>query len=177
MFAFICTGYRAKCIHHQLGQSGSLKLIAKIKDIKHMKKPDLFHLVVGWQRCCSLITPLPYSERTLGEMHVSRQFWDGNSELPSKIPVVIFADSVGQVFTVLQNSDQKTRSEPCLTSNQLPTAWEPWAPGAVGMEMTFAASKGGSAPSTVASSDIRAMTIVSWKGNSTLEYFIVVKYQ
>lgn len=110
-------------------------------------------------------------------MRVSRQFWDGNSELPGKIPVVIFADSVGQAFTVSQNSDQKSPPEPCLTSNQLPTVWELWGPQAVDVEMTFAVSKGSSAPSTVTFSDIRARTIVSWKGNSALEYFMMAKYQ
>lgn len=69
--------------------------------------------------------------------------------------MVIFADSVGQAFTVFQNSDQKSPPEPCLTSNQLPTVWELWVPQAVDVEMTFAVSK------VVTMSDIRARTIVS----------------
>lgn len=91
---------------------------------------------------------------------MSRPFGGGSSELSSKTSV-IFADSVGQVFTVFQTFDQKSPPEPCLTSNQPPAVWELRACPAVDMEMTFAVSKGGSAPSTVTVSDIRTMTAVS----------------
>lgn len=49
----ICTGYKSKCTHFCLGQTGSLAVIAQIKDIKHIKKKKnkkpLFLFVV-WQQ-------------------------------------------------------------------------------------------------------------------------------
>lgn len=174
----ICTGYKSKCTHFCLGQTGSLAVIAQIKDIKHIKKKTknlCFFLWYDNNNTVALITSLLCSKRALGQMHVSRLFWDWNSEVLRKIPVVIFPNSVGQAFTMFQTSDQKSPPEPCLTSNPPPAVWEPRAPWAVDTETTFAVSECSSALSSVTISDIRAVAVVSWKGNGTLEYIMMAK--